>query len=877
MTSWLDANAPGYVPSPFGDLSRIESLMSPSYVPDQAQEEGQADVSRLYTLLLATVAGAGVALAAALLCCVLRTHMENRHRRQRDRPVLSAIQISQPHHLLGSRRDPTRPTLSTNPLSAQSSLLPPILPTGQLSSMVAALEAPHQPPDGPVAQGTAPREVNASHGRLPFTLHCMSSDGEPIAGPSKGRPPAEPDEKEQTAGLGAEPPDSLDSHLAKLLNHVGGEAKLAMETGLSPSSMYQGTLAPRAGPGGNLEEAFRHHRLQMASVAACGLRMASLVEVGMSPLLAALPPPWTPEFLELKLQLAGGHSHASAGQQLRRPSSDDQEEGASSGSEHSDSEMEPYQGVGEIAPAPKPCELYSPVSPSVAGSPRSPHGEIHVDKDATAEGPAPSQSARPPSPTASWGDVEEGSVERASTSRSAAPRGQSAAPPCAEAETVSQAELPSNFSELGGSREPSRLSPEAPATSLSGLGFIPNPKPGMLHALSVSLARPGTLRSWRQLKLLGGKSSVLALGGGRVSRNSRGRRGGQLSSLSPDDLDSTVLESRNLKLHGGSHIGIRQVHLLHGHKVEVYNFRVDIKRQMVRLCTLLESKPHLCVAGPLCSPISNKHRVLMPHSVVCDLEEALGGTEPEDSSPPQFRQCILPWRARVAIAYDLVLAAHHLHNSWEQPLLHGSIHAASINISHGFHGCLMNPGFLPASLTPLDRGVENATPDQLRGPHSLLPGLMPLVVDFAYLDPQYHKRGQFTQPADVYALGVVLLKLLTALPAKGIVTVAKEAYRQEMLEDILDPAAGEWPPSLANALAEFALSCCERRHTRRCKMTADAVFRIQVGFASQGPSWLHVATRPAEHSSGRPAADYHILWLTWFKHAEEHETAATGI
>jgi len=315
--------------------------------------------------------------------------------------------------------------------------------------------------------------------------------------------------------------------------------------------------------------------------------------------------------------------------------------------------------------------------------------------------------------------------------------------------------------------------------------------------------------------------------GGRL----RARRGSQLRRCRMEDIARSCWERRELVLRSGSSVGEAQLGVLQGHKVHIYTFKPHVKRQLMRLCELLERAPHPAVACPiaLCST-KGKEAAIVPASEACSLEDALGGTEPSqrgmDTVNCPFGRP-LPWQARLSIAYDAVMGLLHLHTHHREALLHGSVHMTTVWVGPALHGCLGYPGFLPASLTPLGKGIEDATPAQLRGPRLPLPGVMPLVVDSAYLDPQYHKRGQFTAPADVYALGVVLLKLLTGLPSKGIVTIAKEAFRQELLQDVLDPLAGEWPPAVANGLMEIALTCCERRHTRRTRLEADLVYQIQ--------------------------------------------------
>jgi hypothetical protein len=47
--------------------------------------------TRIYTLLLATIAAAGMALATTLICCVVKAHLQGARRRRRYMPCLSQL------------------------------------------------------------------------------------------------------------------------------------------------------------------------------------------------------------------------------------------------------------------------------------------------------------------------------------------------------------------------------------------------------------------------------------------------------------------------------------------------------------------------------------------------------------------------------------------------------------------------------------------------------------------------------------------------------------------------------------------------------------------------------------------------------------------
>ncbi|KAD5961342.1 hypothetical protein E3N88_12815 [Mikania micrantha] len=71
-----------------------------------------------------------------------------------------------------------------------------------------------------------------------------------------------------------------------------------------------------------------------------------------------------------------------------------------------------------------------------------------------------------------------------------------------------------------------------------------------------------------------------------------------------------------------------------------------------------------------------------------------------------------------------------------------------------------------------------------------------------YIDPEYQRTGLVSPKFDVYALGMVILQLLTARPCGELASV-------------LDPDAGEWPVNETKELAILGLSCAGLRRKDR--------------------------------------------------------------
>ncbi|KAD5961484.1 hypothetical protein E3N88_12957 [Mikania micrantha] len=84
-----------------------------------------------------------------------------------------------------------------------------------------------------------------------------------------------------------------------------------------------------------------------------------------------------------------------------------------------------------------------------------------------------------------------------------------------------------------------------------------------------------------------------------------------------------------------------------------------------------------------------------------------------------------------------------------------------------------------------------------------------------YIDPEYQRTGLVSPKSDVYALGMVILQLLTARPVIAVTHVVETTLENGELASVLDPDAGEWLVNETKELAILGLSCAELRRKDR--------------------------------------------------------------
>lgn len=206
-----------------------------------------------------------------------------------------------------------------------------------------------------------------------------------------------------------------------------------------------------------------------------------------------------------------------------------------------------------------------------------------------------------------------------------------------------------------------------------------------------------------------------------------------------------------------------------------------------------------------------------------NLQEKLHGSKNDD---------VLPWKKRVAIAFQLAQAIEYLHKKCRLQIIHGDIKASNVLLDENLDCKLCDFGSAKMGFSSLVLPPSDSPMRRNRIVMTGSPG---------YTDPQYFRTGLASKENDVYSFGVIVLELVTGVQASNPVTGERLTTRAEpMMRDVekvvgmVDPRLrGEFDFEEAKAMVGLAALCLSESPIRRpCVSEVLSIMRKKISSVS---------------------------------------------
>lgn len=154
----------------------------------------------------------------------------------------------------------------------------------------------------------------------------------------------------------------------------------------------------------------------------------------------------------------------------------------------------------------------------------------------------------------------------------------------------------------------------------------------------------------------------------------------------------------------------------------------------------------------------------------------------------------LHWFLRFQIIFDVACGLAFLHGTKPEPIVHRDLKPGNILLDKNYVSKIGDVGFAKLISDLVPEGFTEYRDTVIAG-------------TLYYMDPEYQLTGTIRPKSDLYALGIIILQLLTGKRPHGLVSSVEEAIKRGILSDILDKSQPDWPIAEAEMLAKLGLWC----------------------------------------------------------------------
>uniref|UniRef100_A0A0E0E341 RING-type E3 ubiquitin transferase n=1 Tax=Oryza meridionalis TaxID=40149 RepID=A0A0E0E341_9ORYZ len=198
----------------------------------------------------------------------------------------------------------------------------------------------------------------------------------------------------------------------------------------------------------------------------------------------------------------------------------------------------------------------------------------------------------------------------------------------------------------------------------------------------------------------------------------------------------------------------------------------------------------------------------------CLVYEYMENGSLEDQLINNKGQQSLHWFLRIQIIFEVACGLAFLHATKPEPIVHRDLKPGNILLDKNYVSKIGDVGLAKLISDIVPEGLTEYRDTAVAG-------------TLYYMDPEYQLTGTIRPKSDVYALGIIILQLLTGKRPHGLILSAEEAIKKDSISDVLDSSQIDWPIAEAEILAKLAVRCTALKCRDRPSLESEVLPEIE--------------------------------------------------